>query len=83
MDSGPRGIVRSKGDELALVPWQSIRSYRIYELEGERVLELSVTYTTELERFYLAENVDATTILQELRTNVPVEGQQVIAVDAS
>ena len=83
VDSGPRGIVRSKGDELALVPWQSIRSYRIYELEGERVLELSVTYTTELERFYLAENVDATTILQELRTNVPVEGQQVIAVDAS
>ncbi|MGN6829975.1 hypothetical protein [Paucibacter sp. M5-1] len=83
VDSGPRGIVRSKGDALGLVPWRSIRSYRIYELEGERVLELSVTYSTELERFYLAEKVDATAILQELRTNVPVEAQPVIAADTS
>ncbi len=83
VDSGPRGIVRSKGDEIALVPWESIRTYRIIELEGERILELSVTYTAELERFYLAEKVDATTILQELRMKVPSEAQPVIAADAS
>ena len=71
VDSGPNGIVRSKGEALALVPWKSIRSYRIYELEGERVLELSVTYTTEPERFYLAEKVDAQAVEKELRTNVP------------
>ena len=70
VDSGPRGIVRSKGEALALVPWQSIRSYRIYELEGERVLELSVSYTSEPERFYLAEKVDAAAVEQELRANV-------------
>jgi hypothetical protein len=71
VDSGPNGIVRSKGEALALVPWKSIRSYRIYELEGERVLELSVTYTTEPERFYLAEKVDAQAVEKELRANVP------------
>lgn len=83
VDSGPRGIVRSKGDSLALVPWQSIRSYRIYEIKGERVLELSVTYTTEPERFYLAEKVDLQAVEQELRANVPSEAQLVIAADAS
>ena len=73
VDSGPRGIVRSKGEALALVPWQSIRSYRIYELEGERVLELSVSYTSEPERFYLAEKVDAAAVEQELRANVQTD----------
>jgi hypothetical protein len=73
VDSGPSGIVRSKGNALALVPWKSIRSYRIYELEGERVLELSVTYATQPERFYLAENVDVQEVERELRTNVPAD----------
>ena len=74
VDSGPNGIVRSKGEALALVPWKSIKSFRIYELNGERVLELSVSYTTERERFYLAQNTDAATIEKELRANgVPAE----------
>ena len=69
VDSGPNGIVRSKGDALALVPWKSIKSYRIYKHEGELVLELVVSYTTERERFYLAQNTDAQAIENELRTN--------------
>lgn len=69
VDSGPNGIVRSKGEALALVPWKSIKSFRIYELEGERVLELVVSYTTERERFYLAQNTDAAAIEKELRAN--------------
>lgn len=69
VDSGPNGIVRSKGDALALVPWKSIKSFRIYELEGERVLELVVSYTIERERFYLAPKTDAQAVEKELRAN--------------
>jgi hypothetical protein len=69
VDSGPNGIVRSKGDALALVPWKSIKSFRIYEHEGERVLELCVSYTTERERFYLAKSTDASALEKELRAN--------------
>lgn len=71
VSSRPRGIVRSKGDALAVVPWQSIRSFQIYELNGERVLELSVTYSTEPERLYLASKVDAQAVEQELLSHVP------------
>jgi len=66
VDSGPNGIVRSIGDALALVPWKSIKSFRVYEREDERVLELVVSYTTERERFYLAQKTEAAAIEKEL-----------------
>lgn len=70
--SGPRGIVRSKGESHAVIPWDSIRAYQIYELDGERVLELSVKYTPELERLYMPDKIDVKTIEQELRSHLPV-----------
>jgi len=69
VDSGPNGIVRSKGEALALIPWKSMRSFRICECEGERVLEIAVSYTTERERFYLAKTTDVQDVEKELRTN--------------
>ena len=69
VDSGPNGIVRSKSEALALVPWKSMKSFRIYELHGERVLELTVSYTTERERFYLSDKTDVAAVEMELLAN--------------
>jgi hypothetical protein len=69
VDSGPNGIVRSKAGALALIPWKSIQSYRICEHQGERVLELAVSYNSERERLYLAKWVDTKAIERELIAN--------------
>lgn len=70
VDSGPRGIVRSKGDALALIPWASIRAYQFREIEGELVLELVVSYSADPERLYLPRTVDVSAIEQELQTHL-------------
>jgi hypothetical protein len=53
ISSGPRGIVRSKGEHHALIPWSAIREHRFYPEGNEVVLELSVTYSSEPERLYV------------------------------
>ena len=73
VSSGPRGIVREKGQSLALIPWEAIRSYRIYPLAEELVLELSLISGSTPELLYMPHNANVTAIEQELRSNVRAE----------
>ena len=70
VESGPRGILRSKGEAHALIPWNAIESYRIYRREGESVLELRVSYATEPERLYLPLRTDLAKVEDELCKNI-------------
>ena len=73
VSSGPRGIVRSKGESLALIPWGTIRSFRIQSIGVERVLELQVSYSAEPERLYLSSRVNAAKVEAEIRSHVRAE----------
>ncbi|HLP97755.1 MAG TPA: hypothetical protein VK149_04860 [Sideroxyarcus sp.] len=73
VSSGPRGIVRSKGEALALIPWSAIQSYRILGSGSEKILELQVSYSAAPERLYLSPKVDATEIEAEIRAHVHAE----------
>jgi hypothetical protein len=73
VSSGPRGIVRSKGEALALIPWSAIRSHRFYLRGTEQVLELEVTYSQEPERLYLPPKVNVSEVESEIRSHVRAE----------
>ncbi len=75
VSSGPAGIVRSKGEVHALIPWNTIRSYQFVDLEGERILELEVDYSFVPEQLYLSPKVDVATIELELRAHVSPNNQ--------
>jgi len=70
VSSGPRGIVLDKGGALALIPWESIVSYRIYSQGDEYVLELQSSHTNERERLYMPAKVNRVAIEEELRQHV-------------
>jgi hypothetical protein len=71
VSSGPRGIVREKGESLTLIPWSAIKSYRIDPLGDELVLELRLASSTE--RLYMPTSADVAAIEKELRSSVRVE----------
>jgi hypothetical protein len=71
--SGPRGIVRSKGEALALIAWMTVRSYRFDQEQGERRLVLNVSYSTEPEVLYLSPRVDQFEVEKELLRYVRAE----------
>jgi len=71
VSSGPNGIVRSKGEQNALIPWAAIKSHRFYTQGNEQVLELAVTYSTEPERLYLPLKVKTGPISEELERMAP------------
>ena len=73
VSSGPRGIVRSKGEALALIPWSAIISFRIFGGAAERVLELQVSYSSEPERLYLSPRVNAEEVEAEIRSHIRTE----------
>jgi hypothetical protein len=68
VSSGPRGIVRQKGEALALIPWSAIRSFRIRTNGVERILELEVSYSPETVLLYLSPKVNAAVIEAEIRS---------------
>jgi hypothetical protein len=71
--SGPRGIVRSKGEVSALIPWSAIRAYRLQGSGVGRVLELEVSYAAEPERLYLPSKISAVEIEAEIRSHLRIE----------
>ncbi len=73
VSSGPRGIVREKGQSLALIPWEAIQSFRIYPLSDELVLELNLVSSSAPERLYIPSNANLAAIQEELRSNVRAE----------
>ena len=73
VSSGPRGIVREKGQALAIIPWETIHSYRIYPQTDELVLELILVQGSTPERLYIPINANVAAIEQELRSHVRAE----------
>jgi hypothetical protein len=73
VSSGPRGIVRAKGEALSLIPWSAIVSFRVCGGAAERVLELQVSYSLEPERLYLSPKVNAKEVEAEIRSHVRTE----------
>ena len=73
VSSGPRGIVREKGQSLVIIPWETIHSYRIYPQTDELVLELSLVQGSTPERLYIPINANVAAIEQELRSHVRAE----------
>ena len=73
VSSGPRGILRSKGEALTLIPWSTIRSYRFHGSGAERVLELEVSYSEKPEQLYLSSKVNAAEVEAEIRSYVRAE----------
>jgi hypothetical protein len=67
VSSGPRGIVRAKGETFAVIPWDAIRSYRTYPHADGYVLELCVSYATRPEQLYMPRGVDLAAVELELR----------------
>jgi len=73
VSSGPRGIVRSKGEALALIPWSEIRSHRIRASGTDLILEIEVSYSAEPELLYLSSKVNTAEVEAEIRSYVRAE----------
>lgn len=67
VSSGPNGIVKSKGETHALIPWTTVRQHRFLEREGVLVLELVVSYQNEPEFLYLPAQVNTKEISDEIK----------------
>ena len=65
VDSGPRGIILTKSDEMLLVPWQTIASFRVSKtiLPGSVTLQL---HSGETYRLVLPHDANATEISREI-----------------
>jgi hypothetical protein len=70
ISSGPRGIVRAKGETLSVIPWEAVRSYRTYPHAEGYVLELCVSYATQPEQLYMPPSVDLAAVELELRERI-------------
>jgi hypothetical protein len=53
ISSGPKGIVRSKGEMHTLIPWSTVQQHRFSKRDTAPVLELIVSYQLEPEILYL------------------------------
>ena len=65
IDSGPRGIVVTKSDEILLIPWQAIASFRVSRAILPGVLSLRL-HSGEEHTLALASSVRADEITREL-----------------
>ena len=65
IDSGPNGIVVSKADHMALIPWQAIESYTFTRMFGHNALQISDTCGGS-HLLYLADKVHPKQIEREL-----------------
>jgi hypothetical protein len=70
VSSGPRGIVRAKGETIGVIPWEAVRSYRTYPHADGYVLELYVSTTTQPEQLYMPRGVDRAAVELELRQRI-------------
>ena len=65
VDSGPKGIVVVKGDQITLVPWQAIESYAFARSDGHNVLQIS-DHSGGSHLLYLADKVHPKEVEREL-----------------
>lgn len=74
VSSGPRGIVKSKGDTYTLIPWAAVTHHRFLVSKEGRVLELLVSYQTEPELLYLAAHVNPEQVSAEIKKMTDFNG---------
>lgn len=65
IDSGPRGIVRTKGSDILLLPWRLINSYAL----NSKSLEL-IFVDGSTTKFLLPTGIDLRAISEELDANI-------------
>ena len=72
VDSGPRGIVLTKADEMLLIPWQAIASFQLVRatMPGSLLLRL---HSGEEHTIALAHNVSPTEITREITKKTGVQ----------
>lgn len=71
IDSGPRGIVRTKGSNILLLPWRLINSYAL----DSGCLELRFVDGSTT-KFLLPTGIDLQAISEELDANIGKDGAQ-------
>lgn len=74
VSSGPRGIVKSKGDTHTLIPWGTVTHHRFLEGKEGLMLELLVSYKSEPEMLHLPAHVSTEQVSTEIRKMTDANG---------
>jgi len=67
VESGPKGIVRIKGETLSLFPWESISNYDIVAHQNFKKLALVIEGVSERVYFLIPDSVEIDQVRKEVR----------------